>query len=50
MKKYRVYAEMNLNYEIEAESEEEAREIAEEISYEKMQFLGMLNINFIDEI
>lgn len=40
MKKFRIMVSASVDYEIEAESEEEAELMAEETWFRKMQFLG----------
>lgn len=45
MKKFRIYVSASVNYEIEAENEEEAKIVAEETWFRKMQFLGTEHIS-----
>lgn len=49
MKKFRVMVSASVDYEIEAESEEDAEIIAEETWFRKMQFMGSEHIS-LDEI
>lgn len=49
MKKFRVMVSASVDYEIEAENEDDAMDIAEETWFRKMQFIGSEHI-MLDEI